>query len=102
MMTWKPCALAGAPSPWMEIAALALALLPIAALWVMHGPAPVLFLRVSLTVAPLALRSVASRFETSQVNEASEYPSFVDVPVVSQAFHWVRTLTCLLMISGCL
>ena len=71
-MTWKPWPLAGAPSPWMARLASACARLAIFARSSTHGPTPLSFLRVRMTLAPfLARRSFARRFATSQVNACS-------------------------------
>ena len=70
-MTWKPRVPCPAPSAWMEMDASALARLAMAARSVMHGPTPLLSSRVSLTVAPWARSSLASRVATSQANADS-------------------------------
>src|SRR2546423_1141274 len=99
-ITWNPCPPAGAPSPWIETATAACASLPIAARLSTQGPTLVLSVRVMTSFAPAARSSVASRFATSNVNAASEYPELVEVPVVSHAFVPVPIGTGWLMISG--
>jgi hypothetical protein len=54
-------------SAWIEIAASACALLPIAARSVTQGPEPVSLCRVMTTLAPWATSSFFSRLATSQV-----------------------------------
>src|ERR1700730_15244563 len=85
-ITWKPYPELGAPSPWMEIAASACALLAIAARSLTHGPVPWSLVRVSTAVAPLDRRIATGRVATSKVNACSSYPDAVEVPEVLHGF----------------
>src|SRR5258708_31075533 len=99
-ITWKPYPELGAPSPWMEIAASACALLAIAAGSLTHGPMPWWLVRVSTTFAPSDRKIATSRVATSKLNACSWYPDAVEVPEVLHGFWKGPAGTGLAMRAG--
>src|SRR5262245_5119081 len=86
----------------MDTTAAGLAWLAVAARSLTHGPTPVSFCLVMITVTPRAVRRSRTRLATSQVKACSVSPALVDVPVVLQGFIRPRPSgTCALICAAC-